>query len=241
MMQLKIFGTRAPVSSVDSSYLQYDYDSYHTSCKLVVHNIRVLLSAGKETFIYSRVIRHSLCPFCLAYADCIFVIFHHSSSDCFSSAAMFQVGSTSFFFVLLLFVSMYGSDSSFADSRPGAAADASPSSSKSDAAAAGRAAADSSLPQLPAPDPNNTAPLPILKFGETLRLDELGPIILNPDGTTRRIQNWDQMTKREQEVTWRRIKQRNEERRNKLLQLQEQQTTKEDHQDDANKEGDHEL
>jgi len=166
---------------------------------------------------------------------------------CFSSAAMFQLGSTSFFFVLLLFVSMNGSDSSFADSRLGAAAaaDASPSSSnKSDADAAGRAAADSSssaLPQLPAPDPNSTSPLPILKFGETLRLDELGPIILNNDGTTRRIENWDQMTKREQEVTWRRIKQRNEERRSKLLQLQEQQTTEEDHRDDAKKKGDDEL
>lgn len=42
-------------------------------------------------------------------------------------------------------------------------------------------------------------------------------------GTTRRIENWDQMTERERQVTWRRISKRNEERRQKLLQQLEQQ------------------
>jgi hypothetical protein len=42
-------------------------------------------------------------------------------------------------------------------------------------------------------------------------------------GTTRRIDNWDQLTEREKEVTWRRISKRNEERRKMLLDKQQQQ------------------
>ena len=49
----------------------------------------------------------------------------------------------------------------------------------------------------------------------------MGPVIINADGTTRQIANWDQMTKREQEVTWRRISKRNEERRKALLEQQQ--------------------
>ena len=76
------------------------------------------------------------------------------------------------------------------------------------------------LPRLPPVDPNSTEKVPTLKFGETLRLDEMGPIIINTDGTTRRIDNWKEMSPQEQEVAWRRIKKRNEERRNKLLEEQ---------------------
>ena len=75
------------------------------------------------------------------------------------------------------------------------------------------------IPQLPAADPDNKD-VPRLQLGETLKLDAMGPIILNSDGTTRRIANWDSMTKQEQQVTWRRIQKRNEERRKKLLQEQ---------------------
>lgn len=78
------------------------------------------------------------------------------------------------------------------------------------------------LPRLPVPDPNRTEDIPVLKLGETISFEEMGPIILNSDGTTRRISNWDQMTKQEQEATWRRIKKRNEERRKKLLLEQEE-------------------
>ena len=52
---------------------------------------------------------------------------------------------------------------------------------------------------------------------ESIRFEEMGPVIINADGTTRRIDNWDQMTKSEQEVAWRRIAKRNEERRRALL------------------------
>ena len=46
----------------------------------------------------------------------------------------------------------------------------------------------------------------------SLSLSLLGPIIINSDGTTRRIANWDEMSKREQEVTWKRIAARNKKR-----------------------------
>jgi len=42
-------------------------------------------------------------------------------------------------------------------------------------------------------------------------------------GTTRRIDNWDQLTEQEKKVTWRRIGKRNEERRKQLLEQQQQQ------------------
>ena len=59
-------------------------------------------------------------------------------------------------------------------------------------------------------------------MGETLRFEEMGPIIINVDGSTRRIDNWDQMTDQEREVAWRRISKRNAERRKKLLEQQQQ-------------------
>ena len=60
-------------------------------------------------------------------------------------------------------------------------------------------------------------------MGETISFPELGPIILNTDGTTRRIVNWDTLTKQEQEMSWRMIQKRNAERREKLLSEQEKQ------------------
>lgn len=78
------------------------------------------------------------------------------------------------------------------------------------------------IPRLPEPDPDSN--LPRIKLGETISFEEMGPIILNVDGSTRRIENWDQMTEKEQEVTWRRIRKRNEERRKRLLLLQEKQS-----------------
>ena len=79
------------------------------------------------------------------------------------------------------------------------------------------------LLQLPPSDPNKNGDIKTLKMGESLKLDHLGPIILNTDGTTRRIDNWDTLTEREKEVTWRRIRKRNEERRNILEAEQQQQ------------------
>ncbi len=66
----------------------------------------------------------------------------------------------------------------------------------------------------------------------------MGPVIINADGTTRRIDNWDQMTMGEQGVAWRRIAKRNEERRNVLLERQrEQQQQRQEQNESEGKEG----
>ena len=96
---------------------------------------------------------------------------------------------------------------------PLAAAEASSSDNTGDASA---------IPQLPeaSGDPN----IPSIKLGETIRFEEWGPIILNTDGTTRRIVNWENLSEQEKKVTWRRISKRNEERRLALLeQMKEKQ------------------
>jgi hypothetical protein len=77
---------------------------------------------------------------------------------------------------------------------------------------------------LPPSNPDNkNDDIKTLKMGESLKLDHLGPIILNTDGTTRRINNWDILTEHEREVTWRRIKKRNGERRKILEEQQKKQ------------------
>ena len=50
------------------------------------------------------------------------------------------------------------------------------------------------IPQLPPSDPNSA--LPSIRLGESISFKEWGPIILNSDGTTRRISNWDALTGR---------------------------------------------
>lgn len=86
---------------------------------------------------------------------------------------------------------------------------------------------DSIIPQLPAPN-NDNEDIPVIRLGETIRLEEMGPIILNSDGTTRRISNWDTMTEKEREVTWKRISKRNEERRQRLLEQQKMRDASQD-------------
>mmetsp|Transcript_23328 Transcript_23328/g.27446 ORF Transcript_23328/g.27446 Transcript_23328/m.27446 type:complete len:245 (+) Transcript_23328:73-807(+) len=48
--------------------------------------------------------------------------------------------------------------------------------------------------------------------GDSVKLDNLGPIVLNTDGTTSRIANWNQMTIKEQENASRLIAKRNKKR-----------------------------
>ena len=48
--------------------------------------------------------------------------------------------------------------------------------------------------------------------GSAVKFDDLGPIIINEDGTMRRIANWHLLTDLEKEVTQRRITKRNQER-----------------------------
>jgi hypothetical protein len=76
------------------------------------------------------------------------------------------------------------------------------------------------VPQLP--ESSGDPSIPSIRLGETIRFEEWGPIILNKDGTTRRIANWEDLSPQEQAVTWRRIAKRNEERRGVLLEAQAQ-------------------
>lgn len=48
------------------------------------------------------------------------------------------------------------------------------------------------------------------------RLDRLGPVILNLDGSMSRITNWDNMSPNEQATAMRLVAKRNEERRKQL-------------------------
>lgn len=48
-----------------------------------------------------------------------------------------------------------------------------------------------------------------INLGESISLEELGPIIINADGTTRRITNWSTLTDAEQKSSWRVISARN--------------------------------
>ena len=52
--------------------------------------------------------------------------------------------------------------------------------------------------------------------GEAVAMEELGPIVINTDGTTSRITNWPEMTPAEQEKTRRVIVARNAKRLAKL-------------------------
>ena len=73
-----------------------------------------------------------------------------------------------------------------------------------------------------------------ISLGESVSLKELGPIIINADGTTRRIANWATLTPQEQESTWRLIGARNK-RRLKVLkeELDEARQARQDEQDAA--------
>jgi predicted Fe-S protein YdhL (DUF1289 family) len=75
----------------------------------------------------------------------------------------------------------------------------------------------SKLLELPSPDDTSSSSLLSsdarkLNVGETLSLDELGPIIVNADGSLRRIANWDSLTESEQQSTYRQIAARNKKR-----------------------------
>ena len=60
------------------------------------------------------------------------------------------------------------------------------------------------IPELAAESDNDEG-VRRIKFGEKIKLDELGPIIVNKDCTLSRIETWDKMTKREQETAMRRL------------------------------------
>lgn len=56
------------------------------------------------------------------------------------------------------------------------------------------------------------APRALEVGGEAVALTEMGPIVINADGSLARISNWSEMSEREREVTKKRITKRNAER-----------------------------
>lgn len=79
------------------------------------------------------------------------------------------------------------------------------------AAEVGDEAVEGNVPLLPAAAEAGTA-AHLELGGKGVSMPELGPIIINADGTTRRITNWNTLTKGEQESSWRLISKRNQER-----------------------------
>eukprot|EP00550_Attheya_septentrionalis_P003595 CAMPEP_0198301226 /NCGR_PEP_ID=MMETSP1449-20131203/50782_1 /TAXON_ID=420275 /ORGANISM="Attheya septentrionalis, Strain CCMP2084" /LENGTH=125 /DNA_ID=CAMNT_0044003245 /DNA_START=143 /DNA_END=520 /DNA_ORIENTATION=- len=71
------------------------------------------------------------------------------------------------------------------------------------------------------PESSGDKNLRSIKLGESIAMEGMGPIIINTDGTTRSIANWDDMSPQEKEVAWRRIAKRNQTRREALLKQQE--------------------
>jgi hypothetical protein len=53
---------------------------------------------------------------------------------------------------------------------------------------------------------------------QSIKLDNLGPMVINEDGTMSRITNWQNMTAQEQETTLRVLAKRNKARLEKLTQ-----------------------
>ncbi|RSL56033.1 hypothetical protein CEP54_009041 [Fusarium duplospermum] len=103
-----------------------------------------------------------------------------------------------------------------------------PSSSKPSQASAASNMADSSEPTdktkkqqqplpLPAPEQDTAAAargdgVTALRVGESVRLDALGPLVVNADGSMGRVGNWAGMTEGEREATLRLLGRRNKQR-----------------------------
>mmetsp|Transcript_49385 Transcript_49385/g.114152 ORF Transcript_49385/g.114152 Transcript_49385/m.114152 type:complete len:209 (-) Transcript_49385:129-755(-) len=62
---------------------------------------------------------------------------------------------------------------------------------------------------LPAPEDINSLITLDVNSGQAVTLDQLGPVVVNTDGSLARITNWHQMSEQEQAVTKRRIAKRN--------------------------------
>lgn len=78
---------------------------------------------------------------------------------------------------------------------------------------------------LPLPAPGDVTESRKLQLGESITLDEMGPIIVNTDGTLRRIENWQNMTSAEQKTTLRLISARNKKRIEALRQQEAEAAT----------------
>ncbi|KAG2126253.1 uncharacterized protein EDB93DRAFT_1097176 [Suillus bovinus] len=67
----------------------------------------------------------------------------------------------------------------------------------------------SATPLLMAPSANHDAEQVTMGFSEAIKLDALGPMVVNSDGTLSRIANWEKMSKEEKDRTIRVVAARN--------------------------------
>lgn len=64
----------------------------------------------------------------------------------------------------------------------------------------------------PAPPPSSQQPQTLRVGGDAVRLDAMGPLVVNVDGSVGRVANWAEMTPAEREGTMRLLQRRNQER-----------------------------
>jgi len=75
---------------------------------------------------------------------------------------------------------------------------------------------------LPAPSASSETQKLDVNSGQTIKLDSLGPIVVNADGSLRRISNWDTMAQIERDNVMRILPKRNQERLARLKEKQDQ-------------------
>lgn len=75
---------------------------------------------------------------------------------------------------------------------------------------------------LPAPGQGTPITLDVSGDGSTVKLSEMGPLVVNVDGTVARISNWAEMTDAERETTFRMVGKRNKTRLEALKKAKEQ-------------------
>ncbi|OAA69714.1 hypothetical protein ISF_02984 [Cordyceps fumosorosea ARSEF 2679] len=75
---------------------------------------------------------------------------------------------------------------------------------------------------LPAPGEGTPITLDVSGGGSTVKLSDLGPLVVNVDGTVARIANWKEMTEAERETTVRMVGRRNKQRLDALKQRKEE-------------------
>ncbi|CAI6096919.1 hypothetical protein V2G26_016099 [Clonostachys chloroleuca] len=74
----------------------------------------------------------------------------------------------------------------------------------------------SSPASLPAPGEGEPITLDVSGDGTTVKLDQMGPLVVNHDGSVGRLTNWAEMTKAEQKNTLRILGRRNKQRLEEL-------------------------
>ncbi|KAK0189746.1 hypothetical protein F5146DRAFT_637787 [Armillaria mellea] len=73
--------------------------------------------------------------------------------------------------------------------------------------------------------PSDKSDVTQVGFGSTVKLDDLGPMVVNSDGTLCRVANWANMTEKEKETTLRVLSARNKIRLENEKKLHEQESS----------------